>query len=86
LPDRRRDTERDLIERYLAGVRAHGVSVDDDWLWTEYRRSSYAGLLMAVVASILVGQTDRGDEMFLAMADRSARLAADVDAADLLPS
>lgn len=86
LPDDRRRLERELVDRYAAGVRAHGAELDDDWLRTEYRRSSYAGLLMAIVASILVGQTDRGDEMFLAMADRSAALAADVDAAALLPA
>ncbi|MFV0310000.1 MAG: phosphotransferase family protein [Desertimonas sp.] len=85
LPEDRRRLERELIGRYLDGVRAHGGEVDGDWLWTEYRKASYAGLLMAVVASILVGQTERGDEMFLAMADRSAALAADVDAAALLP-
>ena len=35
---------------------------------------------MAVLASMLVGQTDRGDEMFMAMANRSGRMALDLDA------
>lgn len=86
LPEDRRRLEADLIERYLDGVRRHGAEVERDWLLTQYRRASYAGLIMAIVASILVGQTDRGDEMFLAMADRSAQLAEDVDAAALLPA
>ena len=39
---------------------------------------------MAIVASTLVRRTDRGDEMFIAMADRHARQALDLDALDLL--
>jgi hypothetical protein len=35
---------------------------------------------MAVFASMLVGRTDRGDAMFMAMAIRSAQMAAELDA------
>ena len=35
---------------------------------------------MAVIASMIVGQTDRGDTMFMAMAHRSAAMAIDLDA------
>jgi hypothetical protein len=34
---------------------------------------------MAVVASMIVKQTERGDEMFLAMANRHAQHADDLD-------
>jgi len=84
--ERRRAIERDLVGRYTDGVRAHGADVDDEWLWTEYRRGAFAGLLMAIIASVLVRQTDRGDDMFLVMAERSAAMAADLDAASLLPA
>jgi hypothetical protein len=40
---------------------------------------------MAIVASILVEQTDRGDEMFLAMAERPADMALDLESESLLP-
>ena len=39
-----------------------------------------ANSLMAVFASMMVGRTDRGDAMFMAMANRSAQMAADLDA------
>jgi hypothetical protein len=52
--------------------------------WDDYRRSSHASLLMAVIASMIVGRTERGDRMFIAMADRSAQMAADLGAATLL--
>jgi hypothetical protein len=35
---------------------------------------------MAVFASMMVGRTDRGDAMFMAMANRSAQMAADLNA------
>ena len=45
---------------------------------------TWAGLVMAVAASMLVERTDRGDQMFLAMASRHARHALDLDAPALL--
>lgn len=84
-PELRRIHERDLVARYAEGLRAHGVAVDDDELWTGYRRSTFGGLIMAVVASALVKQTDRGDEMFMAMAERPAVQARDLDAEASLP-
>jgi hypothetical protein len=39
---------------------------------------------MAVAASMLVERTNRGDQMFLAMASRHARHALDLDAPALL--
>ncbi len=85
-PAERRAHERDLVARYVEGLRAQGASVADDEIWAGYRRSAYSGLLMAVIASVLVRQTDRGDDMFLAMADRSAEQVADLDAEALLPA
>jgi hypothetical protein len=39
---------------------------------------------MAVLASMIVGQTERGDEMFMTMYRRSAAMALDLDALSLL--
>ena len=55
-----------------------------DACWEEYRLGTFAGLLMAVAASMLVERTDRGDQMFLTMADRHARHALHLEAPDLL--
>jgi Phosphotransferase enzyme family len=81
-PERRRSFERDLLIRYhRALVEDYGVSgYPFDRCWRDYVRSSYGSLLMAVFASMAVGRTDRGDAMFMAMANRSARMAADLDA------
>ena len=49
-----------------------------------HRRYSFAGLVMAVVASMIVGQTDRGDHMFMAMAQRSAVMARELEGLALL--
>ncbi len=53
-------------------------------IWEQYRRYSFGGLIMAIVASALVRRTDRGDEMFVTMAERHARQALDLDAEMLL--
>ena len=81
-PERRRSCERDLLVRYhRALVEDYGVSdYPFDHCWRDYVRSSYGSLLMAVFASMMVGRTDRGDAMFMAMANRSAQMAADLDA------
>jgi aminoglycoside/choline kinase family phosphotransferase len=85
LPDVRREHEHDLVRGYYDDLLAAGVtgfSFED--LWRDYRRGSWAGLVMAVGASMLVERTERGDEMFMAMADRHALHALDLDAVDVL--
>jgi len=81
----RREHEPRLVRRYYDGLVAAGVP-DYDWerCWADHRRGTWAGLIMAVAASMLVERTDRGDEMFLAMAHRHARHALDLDAPALL--
>jgi hypothetical protein len=61
---------------------ANGYSLDE--CWTDYRRYAYAGLIVTIVASTAVGRTGRGDQMFVAMADRAAPMAAELDTAILL--
>ena len=83
--DDRRAVEQDLVRRYHealvdAGVEGYGW----ERCWRDYRRGTWAGLLMAVAASMLVERTDRGDQMFLTMASRHARHALDLDAAEII--
>ncbi|TKJ20010.1 aminoglycoside phosphotransferase family protein [Blastococcus sp. CCUG 61487] len=84
-PEVRREVEEGLVRSYHDGLVAGGVT-GYDWAdcWQDYRRGTWAGLSMAVLASMSVKRTDRGDRMFLAMADRHARHALDLDAADVL--
>lgn len=84
LPDVRRLHEAALVDRYVAGLRAQGVVVERDDVWSLYRRSAFGGLIMAIVAQALVRRTDRGDEMFITMADRHTRQALDLDSLSML--
>ncbi|MFM8014947.1 MAG: hypothetical protein ACKPCO_02560 [Actinomycetota bacterium] len=63
----------------MEGLRGYNVTLSFDDAWLEYRKFTFAGFVMAVVASMIVKQTDRGDEMFLAMANRHAQHAVDLD-------
>ncbi|MGC8463538.1 MAG: phosphotransferase family protein [Acidimicrobiales bacterium] len=85
LAEERRAHEHDLVRRYHRRLTAAGVH-DYPWeqCWSAYRRGSWSGLVMAVAASMLVERTERGDAMFLAMADRHARHALDLDAAAVI--
>ena len=64
---------------YARELRRRGVGVGDDRVYEEYRRHSTSGIVMAVVASMIVEVTERGDAMFLAMARRHAAHAIDID-------
>jgi hypothetical protein len=82
--DDRRAAEDDLVRAYHRELVATGVDYGWDDCWRAYRRGTWAGLVMAVGASMMVARTDRGDQMFLTMASRHARHALDLDAAELL--
>lgn len=75
----RRLHESELVQRWVDGLRGYNVALTYDDAWHEYRKFTFAGYVMAVVASMIVKQTDRGDEMFLAMANRHAQHAVDLD-------
>ncbi len=83
-PEDRRPAESALVDRYVAGLHTHGVDVERDDVWALYRHYAFSGLVMAIVASFLVRQTERGDEMFMTMASRHARQALDLDSESLL--
>jgi len=81
----RRAHEEQLVRDYHRGLGDAGVTgYDWDRCWADYRRGTFAGLMMAVAASMLVERTARGDEMFLTMAARHSRHALDLDATELL--
>ena len=83
-PDRRAGNERQLLNHYLEVLKSYGVTPDRDRGWTLYRHFAPAGLNMAVLVSTLVAETERGNDMFMAMATRSIRMCQDLDAFDLL--
>jgi len=58
------------------------LSSDDCWKY--YRHYAPAGLIMAVIASMIVGETERGNDMFMAMATRSCDMCSDLESMQLL--
>ena len=84
LPEVRREIERGLVDEYLAALAGYGVEVDGTRFWRHYCRDAYAGVIMAVAASQLVGGSDRSEAMFAAMATRHTRHALDVGSERLI--
>jgi hypothetical protein len=84
VPDDRRAHEDELLERYRRRLAEQGVDLSAGDCAAGYRRFAFSGMNMAIVASMLVGRTDRGDDMFVAMADRAGLHALDLDSEALL--
>jgi len=85
LPEVRRPVERDLVREYHDGLVAAEVrGYDFAHCWDDYRRGAFAGFSVTVIASVIVQETARGNEMFTAMARRHARHALDLGAAEFL--
>ena len=85
LSEERRRVERDIVLAYHAKLSAAGIEgYPWEQCWNDYRRGAFAGFSVTVIASMLVQQTSRGDEMFTTMARRHSRHAIDVDAREFL--
>ncbi|HVR29528.1 MAG TPA: phosphotransferase, partial [Thermoanaerobaculia bacterium] len=85
LPAHRRACEEAIVREYHDRLLAAGIagySWDD--CWADYRRGTFAGFLVTVIASMIVQETERGNEMFTVMAQRHSRHALDLEAAELL--
>ena len=85
LPGDRRMIERELVAAYAHALRGdYGIEIDDDWAWAQYRREAFSGVIMAVIASQIVGGTKRSEAMFAAMATRHLQHALDLDSESLI--
>lgn len=73
-----------LIRAYLDGLGPESGLVEAD-VREGVRRQSYFGVMMAIVSSMLVGQTERGDQMFMTMLERHCAQVLDTDALAVLP-
>lgn len=85
-PDVRRLYEHELVSHYFQELTKQEPipAISWDEIWLNYRRYSWSGFIMAILASMIVGQTDRGDEMFVAMANRHASQVVDLGATEFL--
>jgi aminoglycoside phosphotransferase (APT) family kinase protein len=79
-PERRPSVERDFVAQYVAA----GIEYDADDAWRDYRWGTLHGVLIAVLATVMAEQTERGDDMLTLMAVRHARHAIDLAALDLV--
>ena len=85
LPDARRAAEEAIVRSYHQALGQAGVTAYPfARCWDDYRRGTFAGFVVTVIASMMVEQTARGDEMFVVMARRHSRHALDLAADSLL--
>jgi thiamine kinase-like enzyme len=83
--DDRRAHEEELLRSYHAVLLSRGVEgFSWEMCWEGYRRQAFHGVLMAVAASMLVVQTQRGDDMFMTSLARGAQQVLDLDSLDIL--
>ena len=84
LPPDRAEHERSLLATYGESLATYGIDLDEGWAWEQYRREAFSGVIMAVIASQVVGRNDRSEAMFVAMATRHLQHALDLDALALV--
>jgi aminoglycoside/choline kinase family phosphotransferase len=82
-PEQRGAVEEELVRRYHEGLRSFDIELPWAQMWDQYRLFATSGYIMAIVASMLVKQTDRGDAMFAAMANRHGRQMIDLETLSL---
>lgn len=80
----RRSNYDELLRAYHEGLGPNPPLTLDD-VRDGVRRQSFFGVMMAVVSSMLVERTDRGDEMFLTMMERHSSHVLDSGALDIVP-
>ena len=84
--EERRAHEEALLCTYHAELLAHGVAgFDWEHCWEEYRRQCFLLLVMTIAPAMVVERTERGDDMFMAVLERGAQMAIDLNATELLP-
>jgi hypothetical protein len=80
----RREHYEALLRAYHGALRANApLSLED--VREGVRRQSFFGVMMAIVSSMLVERTERGDEMFMVMLQRHCQHVLDTDALAVLP-
>ncbi|MCV7207931.1 phosphotransferase [Mycolicibacterium canariasense] len=82
-PEVRRAHYDDLLATYRGALGTDVLGLDE--VRDGVRRQSFFGVMMAIVSSMLVERTDRGDEMFMTMLYRHCEHVLDTDALAVLP-
>lgn len=84
-PVLRRRCEKEIVSAYHQRLLAAGIDgYSWDACWQDYRLGAFAGFGVCVIASMMVRETERGNEMFVAMTRRHTQHALDLNSAELL--
>ena len=85
LPEQRRALERDLVAAYHRTLVSLGVQdYPLDLCWDDYRYAMLQAPLVTVFGCAYGTRTERGDEMFAAMANRAARAITELESFPLI--
>lgn len=85
LPDDRRAAERDLVGDYHGALVDRGVEgYDADQCWNDYRFSFGQALMITMLGEMTANQSERGDRMFSAMAERATTAMIDLGTLEML--
>ena len=83
----RRAHEQELLHHYHSELMFNGVTdYSFEHLLSDYRHYTFAVLAVIIAATVIVKQTERGDQMFMQMINGGAYQAIDNDALDILPA
>ncbi|MCW1959020.1 MAG: ecdysteroid 22-kinase family protein, partial [Mycobacterium sp.] len=80
----RRTHYDELLAAYCEGL-GEDPPITREQVREGVRRQSFFGVMMAIVSSMLVERTERGDRMFLTMLDRHSSHVLDTGALEILP-
>ncbi|MFT5696903.1 MAG: aminoglycoside/choline kinase family phosphotransferase [Myxococcota bacterium] len=81
----RREHEQELVRAYYDALVGQGVAnYSFEECFDDYRYGHFQGPLVTVLGAMAVLQTDRGDEMFMAMCSRSCQAIRDLDSLSFL--
>ncbi|MFK7896885.1 MAG: phosphotransferase [Myxococcota bacterium] len=83
-PEQRRAHEDQMLEVYREAMAGLGVERTAEQVRSDYVYGTFQGPSVTMLGALAVGQTDRGDDMFMAMASRSCAQIRDLNALDLL--
>ncbi len=83
-PEQRRAHEGRMLEAYREEMARHGVALSAERVHADYVYGTFQGPSITMLGSLGVGQTERGDTMFMAMASRSCAQIRDTGALELL--
>jgi aminoglycoside phosphotransferase (APT) family kinase protein len=79
-PEQRRAHEDQMLSAYREAMAQQGVELSAEEVRDEYVYGVFQGPSITMLGALSVGQTDRGDEMFMAMAERCCAQIRDLDA------